>query len=271
MAFQIKFAKRVGNISTSPILALNARAKKLEKEGKPIINLTVGEPDFDTPDNIKDAAIAAIKSGKTKYTIVEGIPELREAISKKFKRENGLDYAVDQIIVGSGGKQVLFNALMATVEEGDEVIIPAPYWASYIDMIKLFGGVPVIVGCPQDKGFKLQPQDLDRAITPKTKWLFINSCNNPTGAAYTESELRALCDVLLKHPQVMILTDDMYEHLSYGGFKFTTAAQVEPKLYERVDDPRRLTAREKVGVRDDLRADLREVRGDRKRLLCRGG
>ena len=198
-----------------------------------MFSLGAGEPDFDTPDNIKAAAIKAIEAGDTKYTPVDGTPALKKAIIAKFKRENGLDYAPEQINVGVGGKQVLYNALMATLNPGDEVIIPAPYWVSYPDMVELAEGTPVPVVGPADKGFKLQPEALEAAITPKTKWLILNSPSNPSGAAYTRAELKALTDVLMRHPHVWVMSDDMYEHLVYDGFEFTTPAQVEPGLYNR--------------------------------------
>lgn len=223
----------LNRIQPSATIAISNKAMAMQAEGKNVIGLAAGEPDFDTPDNIKDAAIAAIKEGKTKYTAVDGIAELKKAIVAKFKRENNLDYKTSQVSVGTGGKQVLFNALMATVNPGDEVIVPAPYWVSYPDIVMLAGGTPVIVQGPADKGFKLQAADLDKAITAKTKWLILNSPSNPSGAAYAKDELRALADVLLKHPHVWVLTDDMYEHLVYDNFAFTTIAQVEPKLYDR--------------------------------------
>jgi aspartate aminotransferase len=223
----------LNRIQPSATIAISTKALTLQAEGKNVIGLAAGEPDFDTPDNIKEAAIAAIKKGKTKYTAVDGIPELKKAIVDKFKRENGLDYKTSQVSVGTGGKQVLFNALMATVNPGDEVIVPAPYWVSYPDIVMLAGGTPVIVQGKPEKGFKLQAADLDKAITPKTKWLILNSPSNPSGAAYTHDEMKALTDVLLKHPHVWILTDDMYEHLVYDDFKFVTPAQIEPKLYDR--------------------------------------
>ena len=223
----------LNRIQPSATIAISNKAMALKAEGKDVIGLAAGEPDFDTPDNIKEAAITAIKAGKTKYTPVDGIPELKKAICDKFKRENGLDYKPAQVSVGTGGKQVLFNALMATVNPGDEVIVPAPYWVSYPDIVMLAGGTPVFVDCTLDHGFKLQAADLDKAITPKTKWLILNSPSNPSGAAYSRAELKALTDVLLKHPQVWVLSDDMYEHLVYDDFAFTTPAQVEPKLYDR--------------------------------------
>ena len=226
-------ADRLGRIKPSPTLAVTARVKELKAEGADIIGLGAGEPDFDTPDFVKDAAIKAIKDGDTKYTTVDGTPELKDAIIAKFKRDNDLTYARDQITVGTGGKQVLYNALMASVNPGDEVIIPAPYWVSYPDMVFLAEGKPVIVPCGADNNFKLTAADLEAAITPKTKWLIFNSPSNPTGGAYSHDELKALTDVLLKHPHVRIMTDDIYEHLLYDGFKFATPAQVEPKLYDR--------------------------------------
>jgi aspartate aminotransferase len=226
-------ASRIGRIKPSPTVAAGQKARELRATGRDIISLDAGEPDFDTPDSIKEAGIAAIRTGQTKYTAVDGTQELKAAIAAKFKRENGLEYGLDQITVGAGGKHVLFNALMATLDPGDEVIVPAPYWVSYPDMTILAEGTPVIVQCPEDKGFKLQPADLERAITPKTKWLILNSPSNPTGAAYTRAELKGLADVLLRHPQVHVLNDDMYEHLVYDDFEFTTIAQVEPGLYDR--------------------------------------
>jgi aspartate aminotransferase len=223
----------LNRIQPSATIAISNKAMQLKAEGKNVIGLAAGEPDFDTPQNIKDAAIKAIQAGKTKYTPVDGIPELKKAIVDKFKRENGLDYKVSQVSVGSGGKQVLFNALMATVNPGDEVIVPAPYWVSYPDIVMLAGGTPVFVEGKVENGFKLQAADLEKAITPKTKWLILNSPSNPSGAAYSRAELKALTDVLLKHPHVWVLSDDMYEHLVYDDFEFTTPAQVEPKLYDR--------------------------------------
>jgi aspartate aminotransferase len=223
----------LNRIQPSATIAISNKASAMQAEGQNVIGLAAGEPDFDTPDNIKDAAIAAIKKGKTKYTAVDGIAELKKAVVDKFARENGLTYKTSQVSVGTGGKQVLFNALMATVNPGDEVIVPAPYWVSYPDIVMLAGGVPVIVQGKPEKGFKLQAADLEKAITPKTKWLILNSPSNPSGAAYSHSEMKALTDVLLKHPHVWILTDDMYEHLVYDDFKFVTPAQVEPSLYER--------------------------------------
>lgn len=226
-------ANRLSRVKPSPTLSVAAKAKALKAEGKDIIGMGVGEPDFDTPEFIKDAAKAAMDAGDTKYTPVPGTSALKNEIIAKFKRDNDLTYTADQIIVGTGGKQVLYNALMATVNPGDEVIIPAPYWVSYPDMTLLAEGTPVIVACPQDKGFKLQASDLEVVITDKTKWLILNSPSNPTGAAYTREEMKAITDVLLKYPHVWLLVDDMYEHLVYDGFDFVTPAQVEPKLFDR--------------------------------------
>jgi aspartate aminotransferase len=223
----------LNRIQPSATIAISNKAMTLKAEGRDVIGLAAGEPDFDTPQNIKDAAIKAIQAGKTKYTAVDGIPELKKAICDKFKRENGLEYKPSQVSVGTGGKQVLFNALMATVNPGDEVIVPAPYWVSYPDIVMLAGGTPVFVEGKLENGFKLQAADLEKAITPKTKWLILNSPSNPSGAAYSRAELKALTDVLVKHPHVWVLSDDMYEHLVYDDFEFTTPAQVEPKLYDR--------------------------------------
>jgi aspartate aminotransferase len=223
----------LNRIQPSATIAISNKAMQLKAEGKNVIGLAAGEPDFDTPQNIKDAAIKAIQAGKTKYTAVDGIPELKKAIVDKFKRENNLDYKPSQVSVGTGGKQVLFNALMATVNPGDEVIVPAPYWVSYPDIVMLAGGTPVFVEGKLENGFKLQAADLEKAISPKTKWLILNSPSNPSGAAYSRAELKALTDVLLKYPHVWVLSDDMYEHLVYDDFEFTTPAQVEPKLYDR--------------------------------------
>ncbi|SFK23161.1 pyridoxal phosphate-dependent aminotransferase [Methylocapsa palsarum] len=220
-------------VKPSATIAVTQKARELKNAGRDIISLSVGEPDFDTPDNIKKAGIAAIERGETKYTPVSGIQPLREAIAAKFKRENGLDYQASQTIVGTGGKHILFNAFLATVNPGDEVIIPAPYWVSYPDMVLIAGGTPVFVETKIEDGFKLKAEALERAITPKTKWLLLNSPSNPSGAAYTRDELKALTDVVLRHPQVWILTDDIYEHLTYGDFVFTTPAQVEPNLIDR--------------------------------------
>ncbi|GAC1331799.1 MAG: pyridoxal phosphate-dependent aminotransferase [Beijerinckiaceae bacterium] len=230
MAF---LADALARVKPSATIAATQKARDLKAKGREIISLSVGEPDFDTPNNIKQAAIKAIERGETKYTPVAGIPPLREAIVEKFKRENGLDYKATQAIVGTGGKQILFNALLATLNPGDEVICVAPYWVSYPEMVAICGGVAVSVETRMEHGFKLQPEDLEAAITPRTKWLILNSPSNPSGAAYTRAELKKVTDVLLKHPHVWVLTDDMYEHLVYGDFVFTTPAQVEPALYER--------------------------------------
>jgi aspartate aminotransferase len=220
-------------IAPSATIAISAKARALKATGRDVIALSAGEPDFDTPDNIKDAAIAAIKAGKTKYTDPDGMPELKAAICAKFKRENGLEYKPSQVHVAPGGKPVIYNALVATLNPGDEVIIPAPYWVSYPDMVLLAGGAPVSVETTAESGFKITPAALEAAITPRSKWLIINSPSNPSGGAYTRAELQAIADVLLRHPQVWVLTDDMYEHLVFDDFEFTTIAQVEPRLYDR--------------------------------------
>jgi len=220
-------------VKPSATMAMSAKARALKASGRDCIALSQGEPDFDTPQNIKDAACRAIAEGKTKYTDVDGIPELKDAICGKFKRENGLDYKRSQVNVSPGGKPVIFNAFMATLNPGDEVVIPTPYWVSYPDMALLCGATPVFAETRIDEGFKLRPEVLAKAITPHTKWLLLNSPSNPSGAAYTADELRALAAVLVDFPHVMILTDDMYEHLTYGDFQFATIAQVEPRLYER--------------------------------------
>ncbi|CAN5407016.1 pyridoxal phosphate-dependent aminotransferase [soil metagenome] len=220
-------------IAPSATIAISAKARALKAAGRDIIALSAGEPDFDTPENIKEAGIAAIRAGKTKYTDPDGMPELKAAICAKFKRENGLDYKPSQVHVAPGGKPVIYNALVATLDPGDEVIIPAPYWVSYPDMVLLAGGSPVAVETTAESGFKITAEALEAAITPKSKWLIINSPSNPSGGAYTRAELQAIADVLLKHPQVWVLTDDMYEHLVFDDFEFTTIAQVEPKLYDR--------------------------------------
>jgi aspartate aminotransferase len=230
MAF---LADSLARIKPSATIAVTNKARELKAAGRDVIGLGAGEPDFDTPENIKEAAIRAIREGKTKYTAVDGIPELKAAISAKFKRENHIDYAPDEITVGTGGKQVLYNALMATLNPGDEVIVPAPYWVSYPEMVALGGGTPVEVATTVASGFKLSPQALERAITPKTKWIIFNSPSNPTGAAYTRAELKALTDVLVRHSHVWVMTDDMYEHLVYDGFVYSTIVEVEPRLRER--------------------------------------
>ncbi len=227
------FAPRLSKVNPSPTLRITKLAKELKASGKDVIGLAAGEPDYDTPDFVKEGAYAAIKRGDTKYTAVDGTPELKEAIVAKFKRENGLTYKPGQIIVCAGGKQVLYNAIMVTVGPGDEVLIPAPYWVSYPDMVNLAEGTPVIVPTKAENGFKMKPEELEKAITPKTKWLILNSPSNPSGAAYTEKELKALGEVLLRYPHVWILSDDIYEHIVYDGFKFSTIAQVMPELYGR--------------------------------------
>ena len=220
-------------IKPSPTIAVTQKARELKASGKDIIGLGAGEPDFDTPDNIKQAAIKAIKDGDTKYTAVDGTLVLKKAIIKKFKRENNLDYQIDQITVGAGGKHVIYNALMATLNEGDEVVVPAPYWVSYPDMVLLAGGTPVILECNEKQGFKINFLELDKKITKKTKWIILNSPSNPTGACYTEKDIREIAEVLAKYPHVYILSDDIYEHVIYEGFKFFTIAQIK-NLKERV-------------------------------------
>ena len=231
MAF---LAQALSRIKPSPTIAVSTKARELKAAGIDVIGLGAGEPDFDTPDAIKEAAIAAIRAGDTKYTAVDGTPALKQAIVDKFARENGLNYGTDQITVGTGGKQVIYNALMATLDPGDEVICLAPYWVSYPDMVLLCGGVPVMVDCPVETGFKVRSEDLEQAITPKTKWLILNSPSNPTGSGYTRAEMVALADVLRRHEQVHVLMDDIYEHLIYDGFEFSTMAEVAPDLYDRV-------------------------------------
>ena len=226
-------AEALSRIKPSPTISIANKALELKAAGRDVIGLAAGEPDFDTPDNIKEAAIAAIRRGETKYTAVDGIPQLKDAICRKFKRENGLEYKRSQVSVGTGGKQVLFNALVATINPGDEVVIPAPYWVSYPDIVLFAGGTPVPVPTRMEDGFKMKPEALERAITPKTKWLIFNSPCNPSGAAYSRAELKALTDVLVRHPHVWVLTDDMYEHLVYDEFEFFSPAQVEPALYDR--------------------------------------
>ncbi|HEV7982668.1 MAG TPA: pyridoxal phosphate-dependent aminotransferase [Xanthobacteraceae bacterium] len=231
MAF---LADTLQRIKPSATIAVTDKARALKLAGRDVIGLGAGEPDFDTPDNIKEAAIRAIRDGRSsKYTNVDGIAELKAAVAAKFKRENELEYRPSQISVGTGGKQVLYNALVATLNPGDEVIIPAPYWVSYPDMVMLAGGEPVAVTATAESGFKIKAEQLERAITPRTKWLILNSPSNPTGSAYKRAELKALTDVLLRHPHVWVMSDDMYEHLVYDDFVFTSPAQVEPRLYER--------------------------------------
>jgi len=220
-------SKSLKRIKPSPTIAVTQKARELKAAGKDVIGLGAGEPDFDTPANIKKVAIEAINAGDTKYTAVDGTSALKKAIIKKFKRENNLDYTIDQITVGSGGKQVIYNAIMATVDIGDEVIIPAPYWVSYPDIVLLAGGEPIIIKCTEEKNFKLNPSDLENSITKKTKWVILNSPSNPTGACYSENEIKKIAEVLKNHPHVHILSDDIYEHISYEGFKFFTIAQIE--------------------------------------------
>lgn len=226
-------APRLDRIKPSPSGAAAQLARDLKRAGRDIINLAVGEPDFDTPAHICEAATAAMRRGETRYTAVDGTPELKAAIIAKFKRENGLSYTTDQITVANGAKQIIYNAMMATLGPGDEVIVPAPYWVSYTDIVLLAEGVPVVIAGPQNNGFKLRPEDLEAAITPRTKWLLLNSPSNPTGAVYTAGELRALGEVVLRHPHVHVMTDDIYEHLLFDGRKFSTIAEVEPRLFDR--------------------------------------
>jgi aspartate aminotransferase len=230
MAF---LADALSRVKPSATIVITQKARELKAQGRDVISLSVGEPDFDTPDHIKQAAVAAIHRGETKYPPVSGIVPLREAIAAKYKRENGLDYKPSQTIVGTGGKQVIYNALLATLNPGDEVVIPRPYWVSYPEMVILCGGTPVFADATIETSFKLQPEALEQALTPKTKWVILNSPSNPSGAAYSRTEMKALTDVLMRHPHVWVLTDDMYEHLTYGDFAFVTPAQVEPALYER--------------------------------------
>ena len=226
-------ASRLNRIQPSPTIAMSIKARELKAEGKDIIELAAGEPDFPTPSHIIEAAEEAMSRGETKYTDPDGTPALKQAVCDKFKRDNNLEYVTSQVTIGTGGKQVLYNALMATLNEGDEVIIPAPYWVSYPDMVLLAEGTPKIVECPLDKNFILQPEDLDRAITPKTKWIILNSPSNPTGSGYTWDDMKKITDVLIRHPNIWVMTDDMYEHLVYDNFKFCTPAEVEPELYSR--------------------------------------
>lgn len=223
----------LAQVKPSPTMAISAKALEMKAAGEDVIGLSAGEPDFDTPENIRAAGIRAIEEGKTRYTAPDGIPELKDAVCAKFKRDNGLDYTRAQVSIASGGKQILYNALMATLNPGDEVVIPAPYWVSYPDMVTLAGGTPVIVEAGIETGFKLTPEALEAAITPRTRWFIFNSPSNPTGAGYSWDDLKALTDVLMRHSHVWVMTDDMYEHLAYGNFRFCTPAQVEPGLYER--------------------------------------
>ena len=229
----IQLSEALSRVQPSATIAVSTKAKELQREGHDVIGLGAGEPDFDTPDHIKDAGLQAIRDGKTKYTPADGIPELKEAICAKFSRDNNLDYTPEQVNVSPGGKPVIFNAFVSTLNPGDEVVIPAPYWVSYPEMARLCGGEPVVVPCGPEDGFRLSPERLEAAITPKTKWLVLNSPSNPTGAVYTRSELKALAAVLMRHPHVMVLTDDMYEHLIYDDAEFCTIAEVEPGLYDR--------------------------------------
>jgi aspartate aminotransferase len=226
-------ARRIGAIGVSEILKIGATAQRLKREGRPVIVLGAGEPDFDTPDHVKAAAESAIRAGQTKYTILDGTMELKAAIAEKFRRENGLDYASDEITAGAGAKQVIHNAFMATLSPGDEVILATPYWTSYADMVKIADGTPVDVLCREESGFRLDAADLERAITPRTRWLLLNSPSNPTGAAYSEAQLRPILDVLVRHPHVWLIADDIYEHLTYDGMPFVTAAALEPRLKSR--------------------------------------
>jgi len=226
-------AARLSRVKSSPTMAMSAKARELKAQGLDVIELSAGEPDFPTPANVVKAAEEAMARGETKYTDPDGSPAMKQAVCRKFKRDNNLDYEPSQVTIGTGGKQVLYNALMATLNEGDEVIIPAPYWVSYPDMVLLAEGTPVIVECTQENRFILQPEDLGKAITPKTKWIILNSPSNPTGAGYTHADMKKITDVLMRHPHVWVMTDDMYEHLVYDGFKFCTPAEVEPGLYDR--------------------------------------
>lgn len=226
-------ASRISAIGVSEILQIGARASALKRSGRDVIILGAGEPDFDTPDTIKEAAITAIRAGATKYTALDGTPELKAAVAAKFKRDNNLDYALDEITVSTGAKQVIYNAMMATLDAGDEVIIPTPFWVSYADIVQIAGGVPVLIPCGQETGFRLSPERLEAAITPKTRWLMLNSPSNPSGAAYSRADYKALTDVLLRHPHVWVMADDMYEHILYDGFAFSTPAEVEPRIKDR--------------------------------------
>ena len=226
-------ASRIASVGVSKILQIGARAAAMKREGLPVIILGAGEPDFDTPDNVKQAAKAAIDHGDTKYTGLDGTPELKKAVAEKFRRENGVDYALDEVTVATGAKQILFNAFMATIDAGDEVIIPTPYWTSYSDIVEICGGVPVLIPCDEESGFRLRADQLEQAITAKTRWVLLNSPSNPSGAAYSEADYRPLLDVLLKHRHVWLMVDDMYEHIVYDGFRFVTPAALEPRLKDR--------------------------------------
>ncbi len=226
-------ASRIASVGVSKILQIGAKAAAMKREGLPVIILGAGEPDFDTPDHIKQAAKAAIDAGETKYTTLDGSPALKQAIATKFKRENGADYAVDEITVATGAKQILFNAFMATIDAGDEVIIPTPYWTSYSDIVEVCGGTSILVPCFAEAGFRLQAEQLEKAITPKTRWVLLNSPSNPSGAAYSADDYRPLIDVLLRHPHVWLMVDDMYEHIIYDGFNFVTPVALEPRLKQR--------------------------------------
>ncbi len=226
-------AERLDRINPSLTIAISTKARQMQAAGRDVISLSAGEPDFDTPQNVKDAAIRAIQNGETKYTDVAGTPALRRAVAEKFKRDSGIDYKPEEIIISTGGKQVIFNAMVATLDKGDEVIIPSPCWVSYPDIVSLADGTPVIIPCGQNNGFKLRAEDLEAAITPRTKWFMLNNPCNPTGAAYSAEELRAICDVLLRHPHVWVFTDDIYEKLAYDGFRPATIVEVEPKLKDR--------------------------------------
>lgn len=230
---EFRQSESLARIAPSPTLAMTQRARDLKASGKDVISLSAGEPDFDTPDHVKEAAIAAIKRGETKYTAVDGIAELKKAVAAKFLRDNNLNYSLSQISVAPGGKAMIYNAIMASMNPGDEAIIPAPYWVSYPDIVQLAGGTPIIIKTSETDGFRLRPEALDRAITPKTKWLIFNSPSNPSGAAYDRVSIKAITDVLLKHPHVMVLTDDIYEHILYDGCEFATIAEVEPRLFDR--------------------------------------
>jgi aspartate aminotransferase len=227
-------SKRLSSVKPSPTLAVSAKAAELKRKGIDVISLGAGEPDFDTPDNIKNAAIQGIKNGATKYTNADGTPELKQAVCDKFKRENELNYTASEVIISTGGKQVIYNLFMATLDKGDEVIIPAPYWVSYPDMVLLAGGTPVTVSSAMSNGFRIHPDDLNKAITPKTKWLILNSPSNPSGSAYTRNELMEIAEVIRKHPHIHVMSDDIYEHITFDGFKFTTIANIAPDLRERI-------------------------------------